>query len=175
MRTEVMMKAISLTQPWAQLVALGEKRIETRSWETKHRGPLAIHAAKGFPGWAKDTCYQPHFAAALHKAGYNTLHNLPTGVIVAMCELVQVVEMNELHVFPACKGYWYKRHEWKLDEQERAFGWYEVGRFMWLLDNVQILPKPIPAKGMQRLWEWDVPATCSLGYEMGKVVEDGAK
>jgi activating signal cointegrator 1 len=44
-------KAWSLWQPWATLVALGEKRIETRSRPMKYRGPLAIHAAlttKGF-------------------------------------------------------------------------------------------------------------------------------
>ena len=44
------MKALTLTQPWASLVAIGAKRIETRSWSTPYRGLLAIHAAKGFPG-----------------------------------------------------------------------------------------------------------------------------
>ena len=41
------MKVITLTQPWATLVAIGAKRIETRSWPTRYRGPLAIHAAIG--------------------------------------------------------------------------------------------------------------------------------
>lgn len=40
------MKALTLWQPWASLVALGVKTIETRSWSTSHRGPLAIHASK---------------------------------------------------------------------------------------------------------------------------------
>lgn len=40
------MKALTLWQPWASLVALGVKTIETRSWSTSYRGPLAIHAAK---------------------------------------------------------------------------------------------------------------------------------
>lgn len=43
------MKAISLWQPWASLVALGVKTIETRSWSTKYRGPLTIHAAARRP------------------------------------------------------------------------------------------------------------------------------
>ncbi len=42
------MKALTLTQPWASLVAVGAKRIETRSWETNYRGTIAIHAAKGW-------------------------------------------------------------------------------------------------------------------------------
>ena len=40
------MKAITIIQPWATLIALGEKQFETRSWFTKHRGELAIHAGK---------------------------------------------------------------------------------------------------------------------------------
>lgn len=39
------MKALTLWQPWASLVALGVKTVETRSWSTPYRGPLAIHAA----------------------------------------------------------------------------------------------------------------------------------
>jgi hypothetical protein len=41
------MKGLTLTQPWATLIAIGAKRIETRSWSTSYRGPIAIHAAKG--------------------------------------------------------------------------------------------------------------------------------
>ena len=39
------MKAISLLQPWATLVSIGAKRVETRSWRTDYRGPIAIHAS----------------------------------------------------------------------------------------------------------------------------------
>ncbi len=39
------MKALSLHQPWASLIAIGAKRVETRHWTTSYRGPLAIHAA----------------------------------------------------------------------------------------------------------------------------------
>ncbi|MEA4895901.1 MAG: ASCH domain-containing protein [Oscillospiraceae bacterium] len=37
-------KALTLHQPWASLLALGLKH-ETRSWATSYRGPIAIHAA----------------------------------------------------------------------------------------------------------------------------------
>ena len=39
------MKALSLRQPWASLIAEGRKTIETRTWRTRYRGPLAIHAS----------------------------------------------------------------------------------------------------------------------------------
>jgi hypothetical protein len=40
------MKALSVRQPWASLIAAGVKTIEVRSWSTKHRGPLLICAGK---------------------------------------------------------------------------------------------------------------------------------
>lgn len=43
------MKALTIRQPWASLIAHGVKTIETRSWSTKYRGPLAIHAGKARP------------------------------------------------------------------------------------------------------------------------------
>ena len=39
------MRALSLRQPWASLIADGHKTIETRTWRTRYRGPLAIHAS----------------------------------------------------------------------------------------------------------------------------------
>ncbi|MFL0196977.1 ASCH domain-containing protein [Clostridium sp. WILCCON 0269] len=40
------MKTLTLIQPWASLIALGEKKIETRSWRTNYHGELFIHAGK---------------------------------------------------------------------------------------------------------------------------------
>jgi hypothetical protein len=39
-------KALSIKQPWAGLIANGGKSIETRLWETKYRGPLLIVSSK---------------------------------------------------------------------------------------------------------------------------------
>lgn len=41
------MKVISIMQPWATLIVLGHKKIETRSWNTKYRGEILIHASAG--------------------------------------------------------------------------------------------------------------------------------
>ena len=43
------MKALTIWQPWASLIARGVKQYETRSWATKYRGPIAIHAAMKNP------------------------------------------------------------------------------------------------------------------------------
>lgn len=41
------MKALTISQPYASLIARGEKFVENRRWPTPYRGPLAIHAGKG--------------------------------------------------------------------------------------------------------------------------------
>ena len=38
------MRAVTIRQPWAELIVRGEKDVENRSWRTHHRGPLLIHA-----------------------------------------------------------------------------------------------------------------------------------
>lgn len=147
------MRALSLTQPWATLVAIGAKQVETRSWATKHRGLIAIHAAKGFPAWAKDQCYSIRFADALWpKADPKTviadlIKELPFGAIVAVASIV------------ACKStnYFGLQSSWTQDlsDQERAFGDYSPKRYGWLLGDIQALSTPIPCRGALSLW--DVP------------------
>ncbi|GAA1887657.1 hypothetical protein GCM10009837_06760 [Streptomyces durmitorensis] len=39
------MKALTVKQPWADAIAHGAKRTENRTWTTRYRGPLLIHAA----------------------------------------------------------------------------------------------------------------------------------
>ena len=41
------MKVLTIKQPWATLIMQGNKRFEFRSWQTKYRGELLIHAGKG--------------------------------------------------------------------------------------------------------------------------------
>ncbi len=153
------MKAITLYQPWATLVAIGAKQIETRSWNTAYRGPLAIHAGKNTKYLRGDDriIEDKYFREA-----FEDIHlpmGLPLGSIVATCNLVHVRVMDEAIVFPACKSYVHQKREWLLTERERAFGYYAIGRFMWLLDDIQILPQPIPAKGSMGFWEWDNSST----------------
>jgi hypothetical protein len=42
---EANVKIISIRQPWASLIVHGSKNIENRSWPTKYRGPLLVHAS----------------------------------------------------------------------------------------------------------------------------------
>lgn len=40
------MKALSIKQPWANMIAAGEKTIETRTWSTDYRGEILIVSSK---------------------------------------------------------------------------------------------------------------------------------
>ena len=154
------MKVLTLTQPWAMLVAIGAKYIETRSWATKYRGPLLIHAAQGpgSLGWMQmqHICrHEEPFKSAL--AGILQDRHpgevLPRGAIVARCELRACVPTEKLQGQPWCS---YGPRKWDLTDQERAFGDYTPGRYAWLLSDVQALPEPIPAKGQLGLWEYEL-------------------
>lgn len=144
------MRALTLTQPWASLVAWGDKRIETRGWWTAYRGALAIHAAKGFPRWAATLCHDdPHFRDALIARGIPRLSALPRGAVVATCRLVACVPTDGLDA--SAWGH-------LLTPRERVFGDYSPGRWAWVLGDVAQLPEPVPAVGALSLWRWDRPA-----------------
>lgn len=142
------MKAITIIQPWATLIALGEKQFETRSWATRHRGELAIHAGKIIDRIA---CEIPAIKSALARHGY-TADNLPTGAVVAIARLAECHKVNGIQGnIAASIGTEYRI----IEGNELGFGWYDFGRFAWELADVQQLLEPIPAKGQQGLWNWE--------------------
>lgn len=141
----VELRAISLTQPWASLVAIGAKNYETRSWSTPYRGLLAIAAAKGFPRACKELCEKTPFVGTLRAADVHWPDILAArGHIIAVAELVGCQRtlgwppFNISSVVPAAN--------------ERDFGDYTPGRFAWGLANVRRLEQPVPAKGALGLW-----------------------
>ena len=177
------MKALSLYNPWAALVANGTKTIETRSWSTRWRGPLAIHASKRTFGFNSQTA---EAIGSWPRDAYVKLDdavngdpmlgdNYPRGVIVATCTLVDVLPVvfeceqeNLRRVASDVDGsLWlcepepdedsqdYPTHDWRDISDERPFGDFTPGRFAWLLEDIVALPEPIPAKGHQGLWNWE--------------------
>lgn len=147
------MKAITLWQPWASLVATGAKKIETRGWPTKYRGPLAIHAAQKwneelesllsyweFQGGLAPLVGKPLDLTGNTWAGVQAKH-LPKSVIVCTCNLIDCIPTDNLTL--------------KEIRHEQYFGDFTPGRFGWILDNIKPLEKPIPAKGSQGFWDWE--------------------
>ncbi|MGO8759326.1 MAG: ASCH domain-containing protein [Terracidiphilus sp.] len=152
------MKTLTLTQPWASLVAIGAKQIETRSWTTAFRGRLAIHAAKGFPKWAKEFAGEPPVSVLF---GMN--YEYPRGAIVATCRLVSVLPTRELQKNGVIRMDDTARcPDFELTEQERDFGDYEPGRYAWLLADIKPVSRPIIVNGALGLWEFQ-------GWETGEL------
>lgn len=126
--------AISLHQPWASLIACGQKTYETRSWSTKYRGPIAIHAAKKVPG---------------NLLGLPcTRESVPLGAVIAIADLVDCIEMDVAFIEAQ-------------SDLERSVGDWQVGRFAWQLVNVRPIV-PVAAKGKQGLFKWEMPRVLEL-------------
>lgn len=166
------MKCLTLHQPWASLVAAGVKRIETRSWSTSYRGPLAIHAAKRSMNGDPDALglwWSYHDALVRHE-DLETWDTLPLGKVVATCELVDIVPMeaestvNTREPVLIIEGdrlwlswgpdYFGEAQESDVTDQ-RPVGHFAPGRFAWILADVKALDPPVAAVGRQQLWEWN--------------------
>lgn len=140
------MKTLTLTQPHATLVAVGAKRIDTRSWHTNYRGRIAIHAAQSFPEKARDMCWQGPVEDVLHSMGM-TIFDLPLGAVIATAELWQILRIDH-NVSALLPPRW----------PELFFGDYRPLRYAWYLRDVRAMV-PIAVKGALGLWNWAGCAT----------------
>lgn len=135
--TDLPPKALTLTQPWATLVVLGEKRWETRSWRTRYRGPIAVHAAKTFPRSAKRLAERdPYYVTIL---GKYPITWLPLGAIIGTVELVEIERVEAVV-------------DVVIGLKEKAFGDYSAGRWAWQLANPVVFEEPVRWRGALGLW-----------------------
>ena len=76
------MKAITIKQPYATLIAEGLKEYEFRTWKTKYRGEILIHAGKGID------------KKAMERFKYLNLE-YPSGCIIAKATITDCVYVDE--------------------------------------------------------------------------------
>lgn len=168
------MKALTIWQPWASLIACGAKRYETRSWATKYRGPIAIHAAM------KDPFKLPLLGKEFERIVRHEIEAdrcptwcfMPRGKVIATAELVNVwhivyhpgPDVNRArHIDIGAESLTEDKHDphfgdyFVPTDKEIALGDWTPGRYAWELANVKILPEPIPIKGKQGLWNFEIP------------------
>lgn len=88
------MKVISLLQPWATLVVIGAKKIETRSWNTKHRGPILIHASSRKVTLNEGSTEFWNMVFGLFPA--KEYAKLPYGAIIGQANIVDTFSTNDL-------------------------------------------------------------------------------
>ena len=127
------MKVITIKQPWATLIAEGLKEYEFRTWNTKYRGEILIHAGKGID---RD--------AIKRFKEYNL--DYPTGCIIAKAYLADSVYVDDTFVktVGAKDPIVYKGIIEKGDWEGYGFK----------LENVQKVD-PIYVNGQLGLWEYD--------------------
>ncbi len=133
------MKAISLLQPWASLVVMGVKTIETRSWETKYRGPILIHASQGKAGsiFADKNPFKKYIP---------NFKKLPFGEIVGQASITEIIRTENLNMSDEIIN--------RLTMEEKAFGDYSEGRYPWILNDHLQFKNPIHARGTLSIWEY---------------------
>ncbi|WP_031386548.1 ASCH domain-containing protein [Desulfonatronum thiodismutans] len=120
MTTDPTRLALSIRQPWVELILLGRKSIEVRSWTTKHRGPLWLHA-----GMARER--------KLFQRIHLDEKQLAFGALVGRCELTDCMAFA-----PATWEQWRGRHH--------NPGPLTGTLYAWLLENPARIP-PIPMRG----------------------------
>ena len=130
------MKVLSLTEPYATLIKLGKKKIETRSFKTNYRGELYIHASS-----TKIPKEWKNNKELMRLVDGNDLN---FGLIICKCKLADCVYMDEEFLDKINK-----------DKLEFICGDYRLGRYAWILEDIEVLDKPIFAKGKLGIWNYE--------------------
>ncbi|MGH9686291.1 MAG: ASCH domain-containing protein [Candidatus Acidiferrales bacterium] len=130
-KSKVAVRALSIGQPWAELILRHRKPFEVRSWKTNYRGPLLMHAS------------QRVNVTAAQALGIDR-QKLVGGAFVGWAKLVDVRPFT--------------RADAKLLKKRRGDddGAWEPHLFSWVLKNVRRI-KPVPFKG--RLGLFTPPAS----------------
>lgn len=127
------MKVLTIKQPWATLIMQKDKRFEFRSWRTKYRGELLIHAGKSVD------------KKSIERLKAYLPEELPTGKILGKVTLVDCIKCDEE----------FKKKCMQENKDIYAKSPFEE-TYAWQLENVQVFDQPIEAKGSLSLWEWEM-------------------
>jgi len=125
------MKAITIHPVWAWAIVHGHKRVENRTWRTRYRGPLLIHASACSTASRRS---DELARAALAAIGVDVPACVPTAAIVGSVNVVDVVAAGQ--------------RQRALDRDPLA-----TGPWCWCLEHARAFREPIPARGAQSLWD----------------------
>lgn len=127
------MKVLTIKQPWATLIMQKDKRFEFRSWQTKYRGELLIHAGKSVD------------KEAMKRLAKYIPDDISLGKILGKVTLVDCIKMSEEFKNMLLK-------ENKDIYTKNSFS----NNYGWQVENVEVFEKPLEAKGHLSLWEYDM-------------------
>lgn len=135
------MKCLTICQPYAHLIMIGEKRVENRTWPTRYRGPLLIHAGVS-RAWMDKTDAE----AAEHFG-----EPLVFGAIVGRADLVECVHVTDIiHRYITERFPWLRTHD------------HALGPYCWVLDRIERFAVPVLMRGRQGLFNIDAATRAML-------------
>lgn len=137
------MKALTICQPYAHLIVTGEKRVENRTWPTRYRGPLLIHAGKS-KAWLteEDGMYYPDGKPRKIDHDEATGKVFDFGALVGVAELVACLHIDKIE-----DGNYDTRYPWL---REHA---HTEGTWCWVLERPRRLHRAIPFRGALGLFD----------------------
>jgi hypothetical protein len=118
------MKALTLSQPWATAIALGEKRIETRKWRPKEHPPSIVIASSN-----------KVMSVAQREVARRVVPEEAIPAEFPRRSLLAVVKVEAFTPTGELRG--------TLSDQEFSLGDYSDGRWAWRFGRVSVLPEPI--------------------------------
>lgn len=140
---EIVVKALTVDQPYAQFLAIGEKAYETRSWGTNYRGTVFIHAGKRLPrAGSEEDAFVRELLRGSSRLSDVSLEELPRGMIIGCGVLSDCIKMDQ--EFCAALE----------DTREAELGFFEPGRYAWMFEEVVLLDESdyVPIPGKLSLW-----------------------
>ncbi len=138
---EVELRVLSLLQPWASLLVFGEKMIETRSWRTNYRGPVAIHASLSPAFLTSEFVELINFVKEKANEYYKDVfpgnewacnYGFPLQAIIGVGTLIDCVPTSEIKA--------------GLTAKEISLGDFSDGRWAWKFEGMRPI-RPIGMKG----------------------------
>lgn len=127
------MKVLTIKQPWATLIMQGYKRFEFRSWQTKYRGELLIHAGKGID------------KEAMKRLSKYIPEEMQLGKILGKVSLVNCIKTTP-------KFFEEIQKENKDIYSKSIF----KEEFAWQMELIENFKEPIEVKGMLGLWNYEI-------------------
>ena len=126
------LRALTVKDPWATLIAIGAKRVETRAYRTRHQGSIAIHSSKALDREDQELYSHEPYHTTLQRAGIRSPDDMSKSAIIAVAEIVACDQV------PGGSGW----EDAIPPEPERSFGIYQPGR--WRTNTASLPP---PAQG----------------------------
>lgn len=132
------MRALTILQPWADLIMSGAKRVENRTWTTKYRGRFYVHAGKSREAMVTTEVNGEARCRVTGKA----LERMKFGYVLGIVTLLDCLPIEEVKAGKHDAAYpWLRAHE------------YAEGPWCWVLAENRAHIGPWPYKGAQGLFD----------------------